>query len=135
MKNFKRAIETHGLRAQYNGGADFSLQARMIPAALAFVPAEDLVRAFEDLSDTRMTLTSLNLIYIIIAINLKKNCVRLSSRKKTDAPNCSIPDADILYCSFLLVQCVCVRYAKFRTKSITGNTCFGFVGSSFITKL
>ena len=69
VKNFKRAIETHGLRAQYNGGADFSLQARMIPAALAFVPAQDLVRAFEDLSDTRMTLTSLNLIYIIITIN------------------------------------------------------------------
>jgi len=51
VKNFKTLIETHELRAQYNGGADFSLQARMIPA-LAFVPAEDLVRAVEDLSET-----------------------------------------------------------------------------------
>jgi len=81
VKNFKRAIETHRLRAQCNGGADFSLQARMIPAALAFVPAEDLVRAFEDLSDTRMTLTSLNLIYIIITINLKKNCPSVVAQK------------------------------------------------------
>ena len=51
VKNFERAIQPHGLRAQYNGGADFSLQARMIQA-LEFVPAEDLVRAFEDLSET-----------------------------------------------------------------------------------
>ena len=51
VKNFKTAIETRGLRAQYNGGADFSLQATMI-SALEFVPVEDLVRAFEDLSET-----------------------------------------------------------------------------------
>ena len=51
VKNFKTAIKTHGLCAQYNGGADFSLQARMI-RALAYVPAENLVRAFEDLSET-----------------------------------------------------------------------------------
>ncbi|XP_076057300.1 uncharacterized protein LOC143034842 [Oratosquilla oratoria] len=46
-----RKVQNEGLQTKYQTDADFSLQIRMIPA-LAFVPPEKVIEAFEKLQET-----------------------------------------------------------------------------------
>ena len=49
-QNIYRRVQLEGLQVQYGTDNDFSTAVRMI-AALAFVPSDDVVRAFEALQD------------------------------------------------------------------------------------
>ena len=49
-QNIYRKIQEHGLQQRYQEDTDFVLKLRMIPA-LAFVPPQDVIAAFKELSD------------------------------------------------------------------------------------
>ena len=49
-QNIFRKIQEHGLQVKYQDDSDFALQLKMIPA-LAFVPIQDVIKAFDALSE------------------------------------------------------------------------------------
>ena len=49
--NIWKRIQPIGLQERYNNDAEFALHLRMIAAAVAFVPPNDVVDVFEELSD------------------------------------------------------------------------------------